>query len=358
MSSRLILGRRRLIVDGQSAVYHVVSRTACRQYLFKDREKEMFVRMMRKQASFSGVEVLAYCVMSNHFHILLRVPEECEITDAELLRRYQKLYGGKHCPASVPRPDVLAEMLRKNTEEGQYWRKKLLARMHDLRSFMRELKQRFGIWYNHTHRNQGTIWAERYRSVLIEDKGEALSTVAAYIDLNPVRAEIVDDPAKYRHSSYAAALGGNANARRAYQSFYRNATPSNRPTKFEQAIAAYHFVLYGKGEKSKGTLGKDQGTIDKVKVRKKLANGGKISLQEALHLRIRYMSDGAILGSREYVQQLTRQLSDSMRRTVQSQRSLQEESSTKQSKRQPHRLQGIQTDSLYSYRKLIHQPVG
>jgi hypothetical protein len=44
--------------------------------LFGDEEKEMFVRMMRKQAVFCGVDVLAYCMMSNHFHILARVRHE------------------------------------------------------------------------------------------------------------------------------------------------------------------------------------------------------------------------------------------------------------------------------------------
>jgi putative transposase len=52
-----------------------------RQYLFGDEEKEMFVRMMRKQAEFCGVDVLAYCMMSNHFHILAWVRHEDEIGD-------------------------------------------------------------------------------------------------------------------------------------------------------------------------------------------------------------------------------------------------------------------------------------
>ena len=64
---------RRAMVRGMDGVYHLLSRTSCRQYLFGDEEKEMFVRLMRRQAEFCGVDVLAYCVMSNHFHILARV---------------------------------------------------------------------------------------------------------------------------------------------------------------------------------------------------------------------------------------------------------------------------------------------
>jgi putative transposase len=63
--------------------------------------------------------------------------------------------------------------------------------MGDVSVFMRELKQRFAIWYNHKHRNQGTIWSDRFKSVIVEPSREAMSKVAAYIDLNPVRAELV-----------------------------------------------------------------------------------------------------------------------------------------------------------------------
>ena len=57
--------RRRLLVKGRSACYHVISRTSCGQYLFGEKEKEMFLRMVRKQASFCGIEVVSYTVMSN-----------------------------------------------------------------------------------------------------------------------------------------------------------------------------------------------------------------------------------------------------------------------------------------------------
>ena len=51
--------------------------------------------MMWKLAVFCGVEVITYCVMSNHFHILLRVPEPVQLTDAQLLERVEGLYVAK-----------------------------------------------------------------------------------------------------------------------------------------------------------------------------------------------------------------------------------------------------------------------
>jgi hypothetical protein len=52
----------------------------------------------------------------------------------------------------------------------------------------------------------GTLWEGRFKSVLVEGTGQTLSTMAAYIDLNPVRAGIVKDPADYRWSGYAEAV--------------------------------------------------------------------------------------------------------------------------------------------------------
>ena len=57
-------------IGGTAAVYHCMTRTVNGEMLFKDREKEMLRKMLWQVADFSGVEVLTYCVMSNHFHVL------------------------------------------------------------------------------------------------------------------------------------------------------------------------------------------------------------------------------------------------------------------------------------------------
>ncbi|WP_205618985.1 transposase, partial [Rubritalea marina] len=56
------------------AIYHCVSRVVDRQFLFGDREKSKFVEIMRLYEEFCGVRVLSFCIMSNHFHILVEVP--------------------------------------------------------------------------------------------------------------------------------------------------------------------------------------------------------------------------------------------------------------------------------------------
>jgi hypothetical protein len=86
-------------------------------------------------------------------------------------------------------------------------------RMGDLAMFMRSLKQSFSRWYNGRNRRKGTLWEDRYRSVAVEIQdlatlGAAARLVSAYIDLNPVRAGMVEDPAEYPWCGYARALVG------------------------------------------------------------------------------------------------------------------------------------------------------
>lgn len=290
--------RGRHLVHGQEGVYHVTSRTACGQFLFDDEAKGRFLKLLRKQAGFCGVDVLAYCVMGNHFHLLVAVPDGREISDAELLRRYRLLYDAKQCPASAPLPEILASLLEQNGAVGQQLRTRLLARMHDLSAFVRELKQRFGIWYNHRHGNKGTIWSDRFNSVIVERTQEALSTVAAYIDLNPVRAELVDDPAEYRYSSFGRALVGDREARRGYEHVF--CLSAN----WRKVQHSYNFILYGKGYQSKGIERKDQGRIDPETVKRVLDNKGKLPLSDVLRLRIRYFTAGTAIGTSAFLKEL------------------------------------------------------
>ena len=82
----------RIKVAGAAATYHCMTRTVNGERLFGDREKEVLRKMIRQVADFSGVEVLTYCIMSNHFHVLVRVDDGQVVSDAELMRRYKILY--------------------------------------------------------------------------------------------------------------------------------------------------------------------------------------------------------------------------------------------------------------------------
>ena len=289
--------RKRLLVEGSPAVYHVVSRTACQSFLFSDLEKEAFRKALRKQAAFAGIEVLTFCVMSNHFHLLLRVPPIDSLPDTELLAHYSAYYGDSKIPQSTYSVTELKDILKKGGREADVARQRVLARMGHLPSFMRELKQRFSIWYNDKHGTQGTIWSARYKSLLVEDSPESLTKVAAYIDLNPVRAEIVDDPKDYRWCGYAEATAGVKSAQMGIQRLF------GALRDYGNSIQSYRLILYGTGYGSKGTVGKDQGRVRAEVLAAIEKRNGRIPLSDLLKARVRYFTDGMVLGSEEFVTQ-------------------------------------------------------
>ena len=73
------------IIGSGASYYHCMSRIIQGQMRLDDKEKERFRKIMRKVADFSGVEVITYALMTNHLHLLLRVPEKCEIEEKEVL---------------------------------------------------------------------------------------------------------------------------------------------------------------------------------------------------------------------------------------------------------------------------------
>src|SRR5210317_1412486 len=80
------------------AIYHCVSRIVNREFVLKDEEREEFVHLMQLYARFSQVKVWTYCVMSNHFHILVEVPAPPEDggaswSDQRLLDHLATIYG-------------------------------------------------------------------------------------------------------------------------------------------------------------------------------------------------------------------------------------------------------------------------
>jgi REP element-mobilizing transposase RayT len=159
--------------------------------------------------NFTGCRLLSYCIMSNHFHILLEVPPMPEggISDEELLKRLRAIYSDG--VASIVEKDLAEARAKGLTNHAEQIHQRYTYRMHDLSQFMKTVLQRMTRWYNLCHQRKGTLWEERFKSVIVES-GVAARTMAAYIDLNPVRAGMVSDPAQYRWSSYGEAIGGGA----------------------------------------------------------------------------------------------------------------------------------------------------
>ena len=202
----------RIKAEGE-AFYHVVSRIANKAFLLDNCEKKrVFVNMMHRAADFSGVDVITYVVMDNHFHLCVRVPKrEGDVPESEVLRRVGVLYG-------EDRRVALEKRLAGYREEGDDSAvaaelEKLRLRMGDLSEFMKTFKQRVSQWYNANYLHEGTLWGGRFKSVLVED-GRYLRNLIAYIHGNPIRAGLVTRAADYEWSAPGAAAKGDARAKK------------------------------------------------------------------------------------------------------------------------------------------------
>jgi hypothetical protein len=170
-------------------------------------------------------------------------------------------------------------------------REGLRRRRGDVSAFMKELKQRFSNWFNKQHSRFGTLWAERFKSVLVEDQPGVVQTVAAYVDLNPVRAGLVTDPKEYRWCGYAEAVAGSAVARRGLASFHRSPEWSEVGREYREVL----LVTSGRAGRSGKVV------LEPEAIRRELKREGVLTMGQVLRLRVRYFSDGVVLGSRNYV---------------------------------------------------------
>jgi REP element-mobilizing transposase RayT len=273
------------------AVYHCISRTVNGEWLWDEAAKEVLRQQLWQVSEFCGIEVLTYVIMANHFHVLVRVPQLLPVSDAELLRRYKVLYP-QPTTYQAMKLEVIASELGRNSPEAAAWRNRQLTLMGDVSQFMKLLKQRFSIWFNHSHGRFGTLWAERFKSVLLEARSETVRTIAAYIDLNCVRAGIVADPKDYRYCGYAEAIAGRTRA----QTGIITAVCGQE---WAQAQAAYREMLFGIGGRER----EGKAAIPATEVQRVLADGGQLPLPTLLRCRIRYFTAGAILGTTAFVRQ-------------------------------------------------------
>jgi hypothetical protein len=199
-------------------------------------------------------------------------------------------------------------------------------RMHDLSQFMQGFLQRFSLWFNSKHERSGHLWEDRFKSVIVED-GVAARTMAAYIDLNPVRAGMVADPAEYRWSSYGEAIGGSVkdyrltgsgakgNGKKSREGLVR-ACLAHEGVGFEaerwKDVSRIYRRLMGmalgknKGRAAGTPAVEGRGVVTKNTAEMLESENNETVLPDLgiagmLLCRIRYFTDGAVIGSRAFV---------------------------------------------------------
>lgn len=287
----------RLVGEGRS-YYHVVSRVIERRFALDPEEKERFRIVLRRIEAFTGVKVVTYAIMSNHIHLLLDVDGGAPVSQAEVFSRLHGYYKGQDWVAGYAARVMMAREAG-NDAAADALLDAYRYRMNDLSEFMKALMQSYTVSYNRRHGRRGTLWEGRFKSVLVEGRGNALAMIAAYIDLNPVRAGIVTDPKHYRYCGYGEAVAGRRIAQQGL-ALVLATLQDNGPAHWDQE--AYRTFVFMQGlTHAKGAA--DSETF-RARAEAVIADGGKLSPAELLHCRVRYFSDGAVLGSRSFVQDM------------------------------------------------------
>jgi len=265
----------RIMLTGEPTAYHIMSRTALEGFPMDDVEKDFFVEQVAALSTLFFTEVLGFCCMGNHFHLLVRMRPETDFPDSELKKRLAAFYDKE--PVFY--------------EDGQlpYFREKLSS----LSEFVREIKVRFARFYNKRHGRKGYFWGDRFKSVIVEN-GETLINCLAYIDLNPVRAGLVSRPEEYRWNSIGYHV--QTNNKDDFLSLDFGLREFGEMNDGER-LRRYRRFLYETGAMDKGKGAK----LDEAIVEKERKNDFQLSRTRRFLYRTRYFTDSGIIGGKAFV---------------------------------------------------------
>jgi putative transposase len=294
----------RMVLKGEPGVYHVISRTALVGFVLGDIEKDFLLNLIRRLSKVYFTEVLGFCLMGNHFHLLVRMHPGENQTDEEIKRRFSLYYGHET-----------------EIREGQI--PHLREKWANISEYVKEIKQVFSRYYNRRHNRRGFFWSERFKSLIV-DNGETLINCLAYIDLNPVRAGIVDKPELYRWCS----LGYHVQ-RSNPEEFLSLDFGLAEFGILDQKKRLSHYRRFVYEKEGSGMV------RERKKEKSKDDEHYEIGIVDRFRCRTRYFTDSGIIGSKIFVDRVYRQFKDHF--------------SSKHEK-QPRTIKGL--EGLYSLKRL------
>jgi REP element-mobilizing transposase RayT len=282
-----------MVIDDETTVYHVMSRTALDGFPLGDIEKDFMLDLIKRYSTLYFVEILGFCLMGNHFHTLVKTLPEYKFTDQDIKKRYVGFYGDDRIFT-----DGLIPSLR--------------VKLSSLSEFIREIKVGFARYYNKKHNRRGYFWGDRFKSVIV-DKGETLVNCLAYIDLNPLRAGIVNRPEDYRWNSLGYHV--QTNNRDNFLSTDFGLKEFNVKSEKER-IRRYRRYVYEAGALSRpekvktpekyaplsqvNFTGQAKVIGDRI-IEKERKREFELSRSDRFRYRTRYFTDSGVIGSKEFV---------------------------------------------------------
>jgi len=267
----------RMIISDETAVYHVMSRTALDGFPMGDIEKDFLLGLIKRFSRLYFTEIIGFCLMGNHFHLLTKMIPETKYSDEQIRKRYEAFYEDERVFAGGQLPAFR-------------------AKYGSLSEFIREIKVGFARYYNKRYNRRGYFWGDRFKSVIV-DKGETLVNCLAYIDLNPLRAGMVKRPEQYRWCSLGYHV--QTDNKDAFLSTDFGMKAFN-VTGEKERIRRYRRYVYEAGALNRSDKGRGQ-VIDEKTVEKEREKGFELTRTDRFRYRTRYFTDSGIIGSREFV---------------------------------------------------------
>ena len=188
--------------------YHCINRCVRRAYLCGEdkhtgqnyeHRREWIADKIKSLSDLFAIDIAAYSVMNNHYHIVLRVDKNMteQWTQKAVIKRWSELFKLPVIITNYLKDDAQSKAELKVVDDlVEEWRE----RLHSVSWYMRILNEHIAREANKEDNVTGRFWEGRFKSQALLDE-QALITCMAYVDLNPVRAGIVDTPEKSDYTS-------------------------------------------------------------------------------------------------------------------------------------------------------------
>ncbi len=278
----------RLKFTQTDAWYHLYSRVAAFKGEYPLLEAVPMHRLIDTIRHFSAIyfcEVAAFCVMGNHYHLVVKFDRSRTVDREELRARARLMYPGK---TSQARLDLWTEA------DWEHYR----LRLFDVSEYMRNIQSAFARWFNRSYQRHGRFWADRFKSVYLADPKAVLDCML-YVELNPVRAGLVERPEEWQGSSLLQRELGKDSWLAPMETFL--AQPDGK-----KALAEYRQRLYYRGSVPTKS---GQKAISQRVLEQEIARG--FTVHGLYRRRLRYFVDGLAIGSESFLREQIAQLRES-----------------------------------------------
>lgn len=254
--------RKELVCTGDTRFYHCVSRCVRRAFLCGrdfnsgqsyEHRRQWIVDRIHNLSRLFEVDVCSYAVMSNHYHLVVRLGDSDQLTFEDVIQRWLQLYKGPLLAHSYLAGKSLTDPeMATLIDTVAVWRQ----RLGDLSWFMKCLNEPIARQANREDQCTGHFWEARFRSQALKSE-ESLLSCMVYVDLNPIRAGIASKPEDSDYTSAQERISSESETERASGQESANLKPTKQ--KPHSGSATHSELLPFKGARSVSKC--DQGKV-------------------------------------------------------------------------------------------------